>query len=124
MYLKIATAIFVVLASAFGWHALTRNHYESVLADANKQIGALTTSNSAMKASVEKQNGAISDLQADAKRRERDASQAVKQAQQRSAKEQTRAQAVLLLRPPLGVNPCAAAEAAFDDELRTERGDR
>ena len=109
---------------AWGGHTLTRNHYEPLLADANKQIGTLTTANTSMKASVEKQNGAIADLQAEAQRREREAVLAVQQARQQSAKEQTRAQAVLLLRPPPGANPCTAAQAAFDDELKMERGAR
>lgn len=122
-------AVLVVIAvllglGAWGGDTLARNHYEPLLADANKQIGTLTTANTALKASVEHQNGAIADLQAAAQRREREAAQAVQQARQQSAKEQTRAQAVLLLRPPPGANPCAAAQAAFDDELRTERGAR
>lgn len=125
---RIVTALVVIAVllglGAWGGHTLARNHYEPLLSDANKQIGSLTTANTALKASVEHQNAAISDLQAEAQRREREAAQAVQQARQQSAKEQTRAKAVLLLRPPPGVNPCTAAQTAFDDELRMERGAR
>ena len=51
-----------------------------------------------------------------------DTAQAVNQARQQSAKSQTRAQAVLIAKPPAGQNACEAAQKAFDDELRAERG--
>lgn len=123
---RIMVALVLIAAllgiGAWGGHALSRSHYEPLLADANKTIGSLTTANESMAASVEVQNVAIAGLQEAAKRRERDAAQAIQQARQQSAKELSRAQSILLLRPPSGVNQCEAAQTAFDDELRFERG--
>lgn len=109
-------------AGAWGGYSMARGHYEPKLAAANEQIGKLTAANSEMKAAVERQNAAIADLQAEAKRREQAATAAVQQAHKVAVKNQSRAQAVLLLKPPPGVNQCVAAQAAFDDELRDERG--
>ncbi len=107
---------------AWGGHTLARNHYEPLLTEANKQIGTLTTTNAAMKSSVEWQNAAVTALETEAKKREQDAAQAVNQARQQSAKSQTRAQAVMISKPPAGQNACEAAQKAFDAELRAERG--
>lgn len=107
---------------AWGGHTLARNHYEPLLTEANKQIGTLTTANAAMKTSVERQNAAVTALELEAKKREQDAAQALSVARTQSAKSQTRAQSVLIAKPPAGQNACEAAQKAFDDELRTERG--
>ncbi len=107
---------------AWGGHTLARNHYEPLLTEANKQIGTLTTTNAAMKSSLERQNAAVTALETEAKKREQDAAQAVNQARQQSAKSQTRAQAVMMAKPPAGQNACEAAQKAFDAELRAERG--
>lgn len=119
-----ALAVIVVLLGlgVWGGTALTRGHYEPLLADANKQIGALTTANSAMKASVEKQNSAIAALKAEETRRNLAAEKATQQARQKSIKEQAKAQELLTTQPPPGLGQCAAARAAFDEELRLERG--
>ena len=106
---------------AWGGHTLARNHYEPLLTEANKQIGTLTTTNAAMKSSLERQNAAVTALETEAKKREQDAAQAVNQARQQSAKSQTRAQAVMMAKPPAGQNACEAAQKAFDAELRAER---
>lgn len=107
---------------AAGGYKVARAYYEPKLTEANQQIGTLTTANTAMKASAEKQNAAIAGLQTEAKRREQAATAAVQQAHTVAVKNQSRAQAVLLLKPPPGVNQCVAAQAAFDDELKMERG--
>jgi hypothetical protein len=107
---------------AWGGYTMARGYYEPKLSAANEQIGKLTTANTEMKASVEHQNTAIAALQAEAKTREQAATAAVQQAHKLAVKSQTRAQAVLLLKPPTGANECAAAQAAFDDELKDERG--
>ncbi|MDR2507962.1 MAG: hypothetical protein LBD67_08230 [Candidatus Accumulibacter sp.] len=114
----------LLAVGAFGGHAMARNHYEPLLADANKQIGTLTTANTGLRASVERQNNAVAALVAQANQREQDAAQAVAAARSQSAKNQTRAQAVLIAKPPAGQSACEAAQKAFDDELRTERGTR
>jgi hypothetical protein len=107
---------------AWGGYTLARDHYEPKLATANEQIGSLTTANTALKSSVDHQNAAVIALQAEATKREQVATAAVQQAHKVAVKSQTRAQAVLLLKPPTGVNQCAAAQSAFDAELKDERG--
>ena len=97
----------------WGGYTMARDHYEPKLATANGQIGSLTMA-----------NAAVTELQAEATKREQAATAAVQQAHKVAVKSQTRAQAVLLLKPPTGVNQCAAAHAAFDDELKDERGVR
>ena len=113
--------IAMILAGMWMGARMTRGHYEPLLAEAHKQIGTLTTANAAMKASVEHQNTAITALQAEGQKRQQAAEAAVQQAHKAAAKNQTRAQAVLLLKPPPGVNQCTAAQAAFDAELKEER---
>ena len=108
----------------WGGYTMARDHYEPKLATANGQIGSLTMANTALKSSVDHQNAAVTELQAEATKREQAATAAVQQAHKVAVKSQTRAQAVLLLKPPTGVNQCAAAHAAFDDELKDERGVR
>ncbi len=115
------TALTLITIGAWGGHTLARNHYEPLLTEANKQIGTLTTTNAAMKSSLEWQNAAVTALETEAKKREQDAAQAVNQARQQSAKSQTRAQAVMISKPPAGQNACEAAQKAFDAELRAER---
>lgn len=117
----VVIAVLLGLGAAGGYKA-ARAYYEPKLTAANEQIGTLTTANTAMKSSVERRNAAIADLQAEAKKRQQAATAAVQQAHKVAVKSQTRAQAVLLLKPPPGANQCTAAQAAFDDELRDERG--
>ncbi len=119
----VVIAVLLGLGAAGGYKA-ARAYYEPKLTAANEQIGTLTAANTALKASVEHQNTAIANLQAEAQKRQQAATAAVQQAHKAAAKNQTRAQAVLLLKPPPGANQCAAAQAAFDDELRDERGAR
>ncbi len=115
-------AAVLIGVGAWGGYTLACNHYEPQLATANEQIGSLTTANTALKSSVDHQNAAVTALQAEATKREQAATAAVQQAHKVAVKSQTRAQAVLLLKPPTGANQCAAAQAAFDDELKDERG--
>lgn len=123
MIIKIALSIFVVLVAAFCGHTLTRNHYESLLAAANQEIGALKSVNLDMAVAVKKQNTAIDELQAESKRRQAQAKIIVDKANAESMQSQKRAQAVLLSKPPSGsTDMCEAARSAFDDELKTERG--
>lgn len=109
---------------AWGGYTMARGYYEPKLSAANAQIGTLTTANTEMKASVEHQNAAIATLQVEANKREQAATAAVQQAHKQAVKSQTRAQAVLLLKQPTGANQCVAAQVAFDDELKDERGVR
>ncbi len=122
-------AVLLVVAGLLGlgiWcgYTRTRDYYEPKLSAASEQIGKLTAANAAMKASVEQQNAAITTLQAEGQKREQAAKVAAQQARAQAVQYQTRAQSVLMFKPPTGANPCTAAQVAFDDELRTERGAR
>ena len=113
--------IAMILAGMWMGARMTRGHYEPLLAEANKQIGTLTTANAAMKASVEHQNTAIATLQAEAQKRQQAAEASVQQAQKRAGQYQARAQALLKLAAPAGRDECGAAQASFDAELKEER---
>jgi len=112
----------LLIAGLIGGYTLTRNHYESLLAAANQEIGSLKSANLDMADAVKKQNAAIDALQAEAKRRQAQAKISADKAKAESVQSQKRAQAVLLSKPPAGADMCEAARAAFDDELRAERG--
>lgn len=114
--------IAMILAGMWMGARMTRGHYEPLLAEANKQIGTLTTANAAMKASVEHQNTAIATLQAEAQKRQQAAEAAVQQAKKMAGKYQDRANDLLKLKVPSGSNECEAAKASFDNELKDERG--
>jgi len=118
-----AALVALIGIGAAGGYAAARAHYESKLAKANRQIGALSAANTTLGASVAKQNGAVVDLQAEADRRKQEAAQAWQQARDAAAQYQRTAQALLLTKPPPGADECTAARAAFDDELRAERGE-
>lgn len=107
-----------------GGYTLTRNHYESLLAAANQEIGSLKSVNLDMAAAVKKQNAAIDELQTVAERRQAQTKIVTDKAKAESVQSQKRAQAVLLSKPPAGTDLCDAARVAFDDELKTERGVR
>jgi hypothetical protein len=121
----VRTLIYVfslVLAGAFGGHVLARNHYDSMLDEANQKIGAVNTVNTAMTEYIRKQNAAVDALHTEAERKQALAKSATDKARAESVQSQTRAQAVLLSKPPVGVDQCEAARAAFDAELKAERG--
>lgn len=118
----LCVAAALIGVGAWGGGKLARNHYEPLLVTAGERIGSLTTANGAMQAAVAHQNAAIAALENETEKRERAAKAAVRQAHKAAVQNQARAQAVLLLKPPAGVNLCTAAMAAFDDELKLERG--
>jgi len=122
-WVRTLVCVLCLLATGLlGGYMLTRNHYESLLAAANQEIGSLKAANLDMADAVKKQNAAIDALQAEAKRRQAQAKIATDKAKAESVQSQKRAQAVLLSKPPAGSDMCEAARAAFDDELKAERG--
>ncbi len=71
---------------------------------------------------VRKQNDALKQMQSDAEERSKRAAQDVAQAKARSLAIQARASLVMASAAPEHGDVCTSASAAFDDELRDERG--
>lgn len=90
------------------------------LDDAGK-LGACRSTRTTLLGQVIEQNTALADLRAAELERATRARDVQRQAEGRAQQADQRAQQVLQERTPDGVDACAAASAAFDDELRRER---
>lgn len=86
------------------------------------QLGACRTTRTNLLSQVIEQNGALAELRAAEQERAIRARDAQQQAEGRALQADQQAQQVLQERTPAGVDACAAASQAFDDELRRERG--
>lgn len=91
------------------------------LDDAAK-LGACRTTRTTLLGQVIEQNGALAELRAAEQERAARARDVQQQAEGRAQQADQQAQLVLQERTPAGVDVCAAASQAFDDELRRERG--
>ena len=116
--------IFGVLALvlvAFGaW--LAHLYYAPELADAQDKVSIMTTINSSLRNSIASQNKAIAQLKADEEQRRIENLEAMKKIRQIYSTNQNKAQALLLVKPPAGQDLCVSAAAAFDAQLKDERG--
>lgn len=90
------------------------------LDDAGK-LGACRSTRTTLLGQVIEQNTALADLRAAELERATRARDVQQQAESRAQQADQQAQRVLQERTPAGVDACAAASAAFDDELRRER---
>nr|WP_256836752.1 hypothetical protein [Pseudomonas oleovorans] len=90
------------------------------LDDAGK-LGACRTTRTNLLGQVIEQNDALAGLRAAELERAARARDVQQQAEGRAQQADQQAQQVLQERTPAGVDACAAASAAFDDELRRER---
>ncbi|PKQ40350.1 hypothetical protein CXP40_16380 [Pseudomonas sp. YY-1] len=90
------------------------------LQDADK-LGACRATRTNLLGQVIEQNDALADLRAAELERATRARDVQQQAEGRAQQADQQAQQVLQERTPAGVDACAAASAAFDDELRRER---
>jgi len=88
--------------------------------DAGK-LGACRTTRTNLLGQVIEQNAALADLRASAMERAARAKDLQRQAEVEAQQADQQAQQVLQERTPDGADACAAASAAFDDELRRER---
>lgn len=89
--------------------------------DAGK-LGACRSTRTTLLGQVIEQNGALAELRAAEQERAARARDVQQQAEGRAQQADQQAQQVLQERTPAGVDVCAAASQAFDDELRRERG--
>ncbi|WP_457978038.1 hypothetical protein L0Y47_21345 [Ectopseudomonas composti] len=90
------------------------------LDDAGK-LGACRSTRTALLGQVIEQNTALADLRAAELERATRARAVQQQAEGLAQQADQQAQQVLQERTPVGADACAAASAAFDDELRRER---
>lgn len=95
---------------------------ETQLKAANERADSFEKSYNAVAAAAQKQNDELTKLVAQANEREQTAKAAADKAKTESAGYQAQAAIILKSQPPAGANECAAASAAFDLELKTERG--
>ena len=91
------------------------------LEDAGK-LGACRATRTNLLGQVIEQNGALADLRAAELERAARAREAQQRAEVEAQQSDQQAQQVLQERTPAGADACAAASAAFDDELKRERG--
>ncbi|TRO14328.1 hypothetical protein EQ836_07590 [Ectopseudomonas mendocina] len=91
------------------------------LEDAGK-LGACRTTRTNLLGQVIEQNAALADLRASAMERAARAKDLQQQAEVEAQQADQQAQLVLQERSPAGADVCAAASAAFDAELKRERG--
>lgn len=89
--------------------------------DAGK-LGACRATRTNLLEEVIEQNAALADLRAAELERAARARDVQQRAEGEARQAEAQAQQVLQERTPEGVEVCAAASAAFDDELRRERG--
>jgi len=85
------------------------------------KLGACRVTRTNLLGQVIEQNTALADLRAAELERATRARDVQQQAEGRAQQADQQAQQVLQERTPAGVDVCAAASAAFDDELRRER---
>lgn len=90
------------------------------LDDAGK-LGACRATRTTLLGQVIEQNDALADLRGAAQARAAEVQALQAQAEGMALQADHQAQQVLQERTPAGVDACAAASAAFDDELRRER---
>lgn len=110
------------LAGAAGGAWLAARHFEPQLAAANLKLGEFQNAYLTLAEATGRQNAAIEQLHADGERRKKAALAAAETSHHAAQSHYRKAEAILGLKPPPGVDPCRAARAAFDDELREERG--
>lgn len=96
------------------------NERDARIEDAGK-LGSCRATRTQLLGQVIEQNDALADLRADELERATRARAAQQQAEGRAQQADQQAQQVLQERTPVGVDVCAAASVAFDDELRRER---
>jgi len=89
--------------------------------DAGK-LGACRATRANLLGQVIEQNGALADMRAAELQRATRARDVQQQAEGEARQAEAQAQQVLQERTPAGADACAAASAAFDDELKRERG--
>ncbi|MDH0098244.1 hypothetical protein N7333_16800 [Pseudomonas sp. GD04158] len=89
--------------------------------DADK-LGACRTTRTNLLGQVIEQNGALAELRAAEQERSARARDVQQRAEGEAQLADRQALAVMQERTPVGADVCAAASAAFDDELKRERG--
>lgn len=118
-----AVAVLVALAGAAAAGArLSAGHYEPLLAEANRRAGEIEHAYRTLAAGIAEQNATVQALHDAGERRKKNAIAAAETARHDAQAHYRRAEAILGLKPPPGVDPCRSAREAFDAELREERG--
>ena len=121
----VAVAILAGVIAAAGFTAgykHAQNTYVPKLDATEQELAKSRAEVSSLSASISAQNAEIEQAKAQAEQRAKEAQSAIVKAAEASAQAQLAAQRILASRPPAGADECKAAQAAFDAELRQERG--
>jgi len=121
----VAAAILSCVIAAAGFAAgykRAQNTYVPKLDATEQELSKARAEVASLSASISSQNAAIAQVKAQAEQRAKEAQSAITKAAEASAQAQIAAQRILASRPPTGADECKAAQAAFDAELRQERG--
>ena len=112
----------LICAAAVGTSRIELSHARAKLAAAQQQVAEYKASVESLQASTTRQNDAITELETLAKDRAGKAAEAIKAASIANRALQGKAQTIMGLRPPPGIDECKSAQQSFDEELRAERG--
>lgn len=119
---KLVLAVGIALCGMVLGGLLAARHFEPQLAEANRKLGEFEHAYLTLAAASGRQNAAIEALRIAGEARKEKARQSARQARGEAQGLYRDAEAILGLKLPAGADPCRAASADFDDELRRERG--
>lgn len=118
----IVLALFLIGVGEFVGNLRASWTYKPLLATCQERADGLVAQSATLQAAIGHQNEAIAAMQKQGEALSAQATAAVAVAQKQSTLAQTRAKAVLEQPAPVGVDPCTAAQQAFDAALKEERG--
>lgn len=125
----LALAAIIASAGAWGGHKATQAYYQPKIEKletrakvAEDRANEFEAAYNALAGATQRQNEAINQLQDDAKAREKRAAKELAQARAAAIARRGQAAAIMDLKLPAGADECLEAQAAFDEELRQERG--
>jgi hydroxypyruvate isomerase len=120
--LGVIIAGIIALAGGFYGYNKAATKYKKEVADAQASLVQAQGLNQELLNRITNQNAAIEKLQAAADERAQKAQAVIAQAQAQAHQADHAAQMILIAKPPVGVDKCKAAQEAFDEELKQERG--
>lgn len=118
----LALAAIIAGAGAWGGHKATATYYKLKVAKADARAAEFELAYNSLALASQRQNEAINQLQDDAKAREKRAAKELAQARAAAIARRDQAASIMDLKLPAGADECLEAQAAFDEELRQERG--
>lgn len=119
---RLLLALLIAVVGAALGAGVAAWHFEPQLAAANRSLGEFKNAYASLAAASAHQNDAIEAERRAGEARAAQARTAAAAAEQQAEPHYRAAGVILGLKPSAGADPCTAARAAFDAELREERG--